>query len=132
MAATIAVKNITASDIFIDDLGITIAASGSPNSSVILSQLYTTIEIIQSNDLKIEVIAGNLCVFTDEAYAQELSIEDATLHLKVETEYEDLVQDASIAGINFDDILLTGGCGGTDPHIIATKAGNLVLLSGCS
>lgn len=130
--ATIAVKNITASDIFIDDLGITIAASGSPNSSVILSQLYTTIEIIQSNDLKIEVISGNLCIFTDEVYIQELSIDDAILHLKVETEYEDSVQDASIAGINFDDILLTGGCGGTDPHIIATKAGNLVLLSGCS
>ena len=127
--ATIIATNVTLSDMNIDDLGITIAASGSPDSSVILSDLFTTFEIISSEDLRAEVATGYIVI--NDGGPTALSIDDALMHLKVETEYQDMEQDASLAGINFDDILLTGGCGGTDPHIIATKAGNLVLLGGC-
>lgn len=126
--ATIIAINVTLSDIFIGDLGITIAASGSPDSSRTLSDLYTTFEIVASTDLQAEVATGYI-VINDGI--DDLSISDGLNQLKVETELEDIDQDASLAGINFDDILLTGGCGGTDPHIIATKAGNLVLLGGC-
>lgn len=126
--ATIIATNITTSDIFIDDLGITIAASGSPDSSITLSDLYTTFDIISSEDLRAEV-ATEFIVINDGT--DDLSVDDALMHLKMETELEDDYQDASLAGVNFDDILLTGGCGGSDPHIIATKAGNLVLLGGC-
>lgn len=126
--ATIIAINVTLSDIFVDDLGITIAASGSPGSSITLSDLYTTFEIVSSTDLQAEVATGDIAIHDGST---QLIISAGLNHLKVETELEDIDQDASLAGINFDDILLTGGCGGTDPHIIATKAGNLVLLGGC-
>jgi len=126
--AIIIATNVTLSDIFIDDLGITIAASGSPSSSITLSDLYTTFEIVSSIDLQAEVATGYIGINDG---TNDLSISDGLNQLKVETELEDFDQDASLAGVNFDDILLTGGCGGSDPHIIATKAGNLVLLGGC-
>ena len=126
--ATIIAINVTLSDIFIDDLGLTIAASGSPDSSRTLSDLFTTFDIVSSTHLQAEVATGDI-VINDGT--DDLSISDGLNQLKVETKLEDIDQDASLAGINFDDILLTGGCGGTDPHIIATKAGNLVLLGGC-
>ena len=126
--AIIIAINVTLSDINIDDLGITIAASGSPDSSRTLSDLYTTFEIVSSDNLKTEVIAEDIVINDGSG---DLSVDDALQQLKIETEKEDVDQDASL-GVNFDDILLTGGCGGTDPHIIATKAGNLVLLGGCS
>ncbi len=127
--ATIIAINVTLNDISIDDLGITIAASGSPDSSITLSDLYTTFELVASNDLKTEVITEYIVINDGSG---DLSVDDALQQLKIETEKEDVDQDASLAGVNFDDLLLTGGCGGTDPHIIATKAGNLILLGGCS
>lgn len=133
--ATIIVKNVTLSDIFIDDLGITIAASGSPGSSITLSDLYTTFEIVESTDLQSEVATGDI-VINDGT--DDLSVSEGLNHLKIETELEDIDQDASISGANFDDILLTGGCyRGSNfcpdraVEIIATRAGSLVLQGGC-
>lgn len=135
MAAIIIAKNVTLSNIDIQDMGFTLSASGTPNSTRTLTDYFEIHEIVSSDNLVTEVAAGNI-VINDGSY--DLSVSDGLKHILIETEYEDLAQDASISGTNLDDILITGGCyrgSLTCPdrvvEIIATQAGNLVLKGGC-
>jgi hypothetical protein len=129
VAAIIIAKNVTVSTVNIEDMGFSLSPSGTPNSTRTLTDYFELFEIVSSDNLTAEVAAGNIVINDGTT---DLSVSQGLNHIFIQTEYEDLDQDSGIAGANFDDILLTGGCGGTDPHIIATKSGYLVVKGGCS
>lgn len=80
--STIIAKNITASDIFLNDLGVTIDASG----SLTLTVIFQVRRITNSQDLKDQVSNGNI-VINDGT--EDLSAQDGLFHIKFETQYED-------------------------------------------
>ena len=96
MAITIIATNNTAGIITLDDLGIELSSSESRN----LSDTFDTDEIIHSNDLKNNVISGDIGINDG---IDDLSIQNALYHLNIESEYQDLEQDESISGIVLED-----------------------------
>jgi len=88
MAIVIA-KNNTAGTIDIQDLGISLATAEIIN----LTNFYKFFELVMSNDLKALVSAGTITINDGTA---DLNIADGLDHLKVESEYYDLIQDESI------------------------------------
>lgn len=82
MTTEIIAKNTTGSNIFIEDLGIDIAADSTAN----LTELFNVYRISESSDLVAEVQSGNIAINDGST---DLSISNAINHLTLETEYED-------------------------------------------
>jgi hypothetical protein len=80
--STIIAKNNTGSDIFLEDLGVTIPAS----SNRTLTDTIEVERITESDDLKTKVTSGDITINDG---INDLSISDGLLHIKFETEYED-------------------------------------------
>jgi hypothetical protein len=101
MAIVIA-KNNTAGTINIQDLGISLATAEIIN----LTNFYKFFELVMSNDLKALVSAGTVTINDG---VSDLNIADGLDHLKVESEYYDLIQDESIgSGIVATDLKYCG------------------------
>jgi len=82
MATIVIAKNITASNIIIEDLGIRIPFG----SQINLTELFKKIEIGNSDDLDLKVSSGNI-VINDGT--NDLSITNGLKHINFKTEYED-------------------------------------------
>lgn len=80
--STIIAKNVTLGEIFLDDLGVSIAASSSLTLTLIFQKRFIT----DSQDLKDQVSSGDI-VINDGT--EDLSVEDGLFHIKFETQYED-------------------------------------------
>lgn len=84
MATIVIAKNITVSNIIIEDLGIEIPSG----AQIDLTEFFEKIEIGNSDDLDSKVSSGNI-VINDGT--NDLSITNGLKHINFETEYEDSV-----------------------------------------
>jgi len=89
--AIVIVKNNTATTVDIQDLGISLAAA----EIITLTNFYKFFDLVMSANLKTLVSAGTV-IINDGVV--DLNITDGLDHLKVESEYYDLIQDESIGG----------------------------------
>jgi hypothetical protein len=89
---SVTARNNTVSVLLINDLGISFASS----EIKLLSTYFKFIELVQSNDLLTAVTASTISLSINGGTSY-LNVTDATNLLKVESEYEDLIQDASIS-----------------------------------
>ncbi len=86
MATQIIIKNQTANDVELEDLGITISG----NETVDLTEVFTKDEILTSDDLKTYVGNGTFIVNDGTT---DLDVTHGLMHVRFETEYEDLMDD---------------------------------------
>lgn len=89
--ATVIVKNNTSATVDIQDLGISLSAA----EIIDLTNFYKFFDLVMSNDLKSLVSASTITINNG---INDLNIEDGLNHLKVESEYYDIIQDESITG----------------------------------
>jgi hypothetical protein len=82
-ARTIIAKNNTGSAIFLQDLGTTIPAS----SNLTLTDILTTREITQSQELKTQVTSGDVTINDG---TDDLSVSNGLREISFETEWEDI------------------------------------------
>lgn len=85
--AIVIVKNNTASTVEVPDLGISLAAIETIN----FTNFFKFFELVASNDLKVLVSNGTVTINNG---TEDLNIGDALNLLNVESEYDDLIQDA--------------------------------------
>jgi hypothetical protein len=81
--STIIAKNNTGSNIFIEDLGVTVPAS----SSINLTEIFDIIRVLQSDNLKTEVNDEDITI-NDGTY--DLPTIEGLKHITIQTEYEDI------------------------------------------
>lgn len=90
--STVIAKNNTAGTISIQDIGISFASAEIIN----LTTFYKMFELVASTDLKTLVTAGTITINNGTV---DLNVSDALNHLKIESEYEDLIQDATVNNV---------------------------------
>jgi len=93
--ATVIVKNITGSSIFIEDLGIEVLG----NDQLILSELFEFEDISGSNDLK-DLVNNDTFIINDGT--SDLSKSNSLLHIYHQTVYEDSFEDGGGSGVGSD------------------------------
>ena len=86
MAVTVIAKNNTATDLEIDELGITIPASGQKN----LTDQFDYIEIVESDELK--TLVSNTDITINNGVI-DLNITDGLNHIDIQSVYEDSLED---------------------------------------
>jgi len=86
MVTQIIIKNQTSNDIELEDLGITIGG----NETIDLTEIFAKDEILTSDDLKTYVGNGTFIVNDGTT---DLDVTHGLMHVRFETEYEDLMDD---------------------------------------
>ena len=85
MSTIIIAKNTTGGDIDLNDLGLSLG----PLEILDLTSLFTKSEVIESSDLTSHVENGNIIINDG---VSDLSLSDGLMHIRIETEYEDLFE----------------------------------------